>query len=91
MQAAYIPGRITVTIPFTGEPFDYRIYTDNEDCYLVGALKRAGFEDVYVGPLGHTRIGSESYYPSTKTPFSSEVLHKSFEDGKSLTVTLIRQ
>ncbi len=77
---------IIVEIPCIGH-FDRDIYVDPCNCYLAQALKKAGYKEVSIGPVGRTSIGRNKYVPKEK--FGYNTLKNAFAEQSTLIVELI--
>lgn len=81
-----LPSEIHIVIPFKGKPIDDEKYTDCRNCYLAEQLKRKGYTNVLVGPLGRTSIDGKKYYPTKE--FGRGILALYLSQGEPLKVTL---
>lgn len=83
-----LPDEINITIPYKGKTIDDEKYIDCRNCYLAEQLKRKGYNDVLVGPLGRTSIEGSKYYPTKE--FGRSIIALYMSQGEPIKVTLKR-
>lgn len=83
-------NEITVTIP--AQTYNSEKYIGvGQRCYLEEALDKLGYKNSVVFSSGRTLIGRDRYKPSESTPFNYIICKESFNAGKDITITLIKQ